>query len=90
MGWIYKYVGYKLWQSEDTRDCEASFLSIYVALIAYVINTGSADSDSQIVRKLIGLYKTYHGIVEFVKVNVRTYEKYELIALCCCIFFSWH
>lgn len=56
--------------SQKTQEIVKQVLSVYEALIAYVINTWSANSDPQIARKLIGLHKAYHRIIEFVKVNV--------------------
>lgn len=43
-------------------------LSVYEALIAYVINSWNSETSPEFARKLVGLYKVHHLIVEFVKV----------------------
>lgn len=55
--------------SMKTQEIVKQVLSVYEALIAYVVNTWNTESDSQIAKRLIGLHKAYSRVVEFVKVG---------------------
>ncbi len=62
-------------ESVKVQELLKQVLSVYEALMAYIINSWNKETPPEIVTKLVGLHKGYHMIVEFVKVSLSTEEQ---------------